>query len=126
MDLQNVKNVLIPYKKWKISSRAHHYSFLNFATGVGGILYPPRCLDEEVLNEKAFMTLCPSADDIWFKAMALKKGTKCSTLNVHNPVYIENSKLQSIALYNVNVHKDKNDEQLKKVFDRYNLYHLLK
>lgn len=43
--------------------------------GVGGVLYPPDSLHGEVGNSDLFMSLCPYADDLWFKAMALLKRT---------------------------------------------------
>ncbi len=45
------------------------------ATGVGGVLYPPRTLHPDVTRAERFMTLCPSADDIWFYWMARLNGT---------------------------------------------------
>ena len=71
-----VKGEMCPYMQWhhevKISGTKSDW----FLTGVGGVLYPPHSLDEEVLNQEAFSTLSPTADDIWFWAMASKKGTK--------------------------------------------------
>ena len=46
-----------------------------FATGVGGILYPPGSLDPMVLDEERFMRLCPHGDDLWFYWMARRRGT---------------------------------------------------
>ena len=51
-------------------------SFFNKVLGSGGILYPPGALDDTVLDEKLFMDIAPTNDDIWFWAMAVKKGTK--------------------------------------------------
>ncbi len=50
-------------------------SFFNFATGGGGILYPPGVLHPDVCDEGLFMKLAPRADDIWFWAMAVLAGT---------------------------------------------------
>lgn len=46
-----------------------------FMTGYG-TLFPPHCLDKEVLNSNIFMKLTPTKDDLWFWRMAVKKGTK--------------------------------------------------
>ena len=51
-------------------------SFLNMALGGSGTLYPPGVLDQQVLDEKLFMETAPTNDDIWFWAMAVKKGTR--------------------------------------------------
>lgn len=51
-------------------------SFLNKLVGCSGCLYPPNCLDPEVMNVDAFMTLAPTSDDVWFWLMAVRAGTK--------------------------------------------------
>jgi len=71
------------YKEWrlntifanwyKLGSRPRHR---NLMTGVGGVLYPPKSLHEDVLREDLFRKLVPTADDIWFWAMAARAGTK--------------------------------------------------
>ncbi len=61
--------------------------------------------------------------------MALKKGTKAkkvNTINVHGCEYYENVSVQDVALFNINWKQNKNDKQIKAVFPKYDLYHLLK
>ena len=41
------------------------------------MLYAPGHLHPEVLNELAFMSLCPKADDVWLKAMSLMANVAC-------------------------------------------------
>lgn len=53
-------------------------SYLNKLVGVGGVLYPPQSLDEDVMRTDLFKMLAPTNDDIWFWLMAVKKGTKVS------------------------------------------------
>jgi hypothetical protein len=36
-----------------------------FPTGVGGVLYPPGSLSDEVTDHDLFTRLCPTADDLW-------------------------------------------------------------
>lgn len=48
---------------------------LNFLTGGAGTLFPPHSLPNEVLNKEKNMELCPYADDVWFKAIAILNGT---------------------------------------------------
>lgn len=70
-----------PYRKWKKYRWYHflfnkiHYSFKNIQTGVGGVLYPPNSLSEEMLNSNIFKEIAPTNDDIWFWAAAVAKGT---------------------------------------------------
>ncbi len=95
--------------------------------GVAGILYPPKKLDKEVFNLKNIKRLSPNADDIWFKAMALKKGTKYvrAIFNENKPV-VEIPGSQKVGLYKLNQLKNQNDKQLKKVFEYYKLFNKLK
>lgn len=116
--------ILDSYTRWDFFINNTLTDKLNFPTGVGGILYPPHCFHEDVTNEKLFMVLCPTADDIWFKAMSLLKGTfsrKVYTHNVNGMDYtILNNDIQDeTALWNINI--TRNDEQIKAVFSKYNL-----
>lgn len=64
-----------PYLQWFWEIRDNSCSYLNMATGVGGILYPPGCLHAEVLNHAAFTRLAPRSDDLFFWAMAVLNDT---------------------------------------------------
>ncbi len=119
---------LAPYNKWKGACHEKGLSNLYFPTGVGGILYPPHSLDEEVSNEKVFMDICMHADDVWFKAMALKKGTPVchvETIHPNGNDYIENEAVQDTALWLLNLRQSANDKQIDDVFTKYDLYKLL-
>jgi SAM-dependent methyltransferase len=65
---------LLPYLQWDSCVEPSNYSKrleAIFPTGVGGILYPPKCLYKDIANKESFMKLVPYADDIWFWAMAV-------------------------------------------------------
>lgn len=51
-------------------------SFRNLLFGLGGVLYPPRALDAEMLDPRLFMELAPTVDDVWFWAAATSQGTR--------------------------------------------------
>ncbi len=123
-------NSLLPYNSWDWHYKTPSISHLNFLTGVGGVLYPPHSLDEEVLNIQAFTTLAPSADDVWFYCMAVKKGTKIrkvATRHLGGDDYVENYAFHSEGLMQINTKGEcLNDSQLKAVVDNYNLMPLLK
>ena len=67
-----------PYTQWEFATkdRIHTPSYLNFFTGVGGVLYDAKLLYKDILREDLFMRYCPRADDVWFNAMAVLQGTK--------------------------------------------------
>jgi len=115
----------LPYKYWKIS--IHNFENKNdfFPVGVGGVLYPPDAMPDIVFNVDLFQKLCPNADDIWFKSMALLNGihTIHSGQKVRKPIPIIGS--QKKALKKQNVSENKNDVQWKAVSNFFNLKELL-
>lgn len=111
---------VLPYLQWnyEVSAKDYEPSFLNFFTGVGGVLYPPNSLYKDVLDQDKFLKLCPNADDIWFWAMAVLQGTK--TAIVPDPCLIEASLAsQKQALWAINVAQNQNDIQLDNVLKAY-------
>jgi len=90
--------------------------------GKDGVLYPPGSFHEEVHNIELLKKLCPKADDIWFRAMTLLNNTNCLKLNYFHINYNVIKQTQNNSLYHSNVHERKNDLQLLKVFEHYNLY----
>ena len=60
-------------------------SFFNKMLGGTGTLYPVNSLFSDVCNEKLFMSLAPTNDDIWFWAMAVKNNTRIRV--PQNPVH---------------------------------------
>lgn len=108
---------------WSYDSQPLHFNFL---TGCGGVLYPPHCLDPEVLNEEAFMSLCPTADDVWFNAMAVKKGTRVFHSLQSNCFETQSSAISSLASQNNNAADCRNDVQLNAVYGKYDLFSRLK
>lgn len=92
--------------------------------GGSGTLYPSRSFDEEVHNLDAIKALCPTADDIWLRAMTLKKGVKCVRVlspDLIGKDYVENIDAQGDALWHTNVINGANDRQLSNVMARYSL-----
>lgn len=121
---------LTNYSTWKRNQKPGDISYLNFLTGVGGVLYPPHCFNEEVFNKEVFLDICKYADDIWFYSMAIFNGRKIKKAPTHKSngadyLYPEDN--QEIALHLVNTSKgrSRNDDQLEAVFQKYNLFRLL-
>ena len=117
-------NKILDYSNWDFCDGTNKSSFLNFPTGAGGIMYFPGALSEKVFDEDAFMRLCPTADDIWFWAMAVLNHTKITCidgqydcLNYVN-VARETGAINNFTLWNFNK-TGKNDAQLKNVLDEF-------
>jgi hypothetical protein len=125
----DANGIILPYKQWEWCVSEKGPNRRNFFTGCGGVLYPPHCLDEEVLNEPVFMKICKHADDVWLNAMALKKGTLVNIV-MSNSKELEgnlfNERIQSSGLYYINVENEGlNDAQLRAIFEKYSLYEKL-
>jgi hypothetical protein len=78
------KDKIAPYSHWHMC-RSVRPSFLNFATGVSGVIYPPRFLEALKQAGTAFEDRCPKADDIWLHAQALRTGHRIRQIQ-HRPV----------------------------------------
>jgi hypothetical protein len=118
-----------PYKQWSWCTGKSENPKRVFFTGVGGVLYPPHSLDGEVLNAKVFMDVCPTADDVWFNAMALKKGTlvcKIPTRNSSGNDFTLNSYVQDCGLAKLNVDQGGNDMQINTAYETYHLFEKLR
>lgn len=116
------------YLKWDWTQNNDiSISNLNFFTGGAGTLYPPNSLHKEVFNEEVFLSICPSADDVWFNAMARLQGTLICKSFTHSPIgedFIYNliNQVNGLCASNNNPKKCENDKQIKAVFDKYNIY----
>lgn len=122
----NEEGTIMPYSMWEFCKSATDKPTRNFLTGVGGVLYPPSSLPTEVFHEETFSSICPTADDVWFTAMAIINQTPIKKVPTRNPQgedYILNLDVQDMGLYNMNTGEGgRNDIQIKKVFDKYNVY----
>ena len=129
---KDAKGRLQSYLKWI------HYDFPeafnpkhSVIIGVEGCLYPPHSLSEHVFDEDVLRVLCPTADDIWFTAMAMLKGTNISYLKGRYDRgfagAVANLRMQRTGLIhqNENPNDCRNDIQIRAVFEKYNLYSLI-
>lgn len=110
-----------PYANWMSNMDCAEKSYFNFFTGVGGVLYPPKTLSDNVLNEKQMLKLCPNADDIWFWANAVLNRTKINlvTPNIGNLNYVPGSQDGDIPLWKVNVTMGLNDLHMSNLLKKY-------
>jgi hypothetical protein len=117
---------LRPYTQWDLLARGHAApSMLLFPTGVGGVLYPPGTLHPEVFNQTIFRQICPTADDVWFKAMSLLQGARCQKVRPFSAELLLVRGTQQNALGRKNFGGGLNNVYIRAVFERYGLYHRL-
>jgi hypothetical protein len=93
-------------------------------TGIAGVLYPIASLKNLDNQLDDFMSLCPYADDIWFKCLTLSNGFCSTLLNLpknSNPIprLTLNTKRRGLAAYNV--YQGGNDKQMKATIQYFNI-----
>lgn len=94
-----------------------------FLTGMGGVLYPPEFLRfEQTTDMDLAMELAPTADDIWFKAMALISGTNVSKVSDGRGDFLTVRSAQRSSLRDINVSEGRNEIQFRAVMDHFDLW----
>ena len=76
-------NSILPYEQWEKHVKEESARYDNFLTGVGGVLYPPKCFSSEILRKDIFLKNAPTADDIWLWIMALSHDRKIRVVKNH-------------------------------------------
>lgn len=104
-----------PYFLWPNLDREIE-SKLVFPVGVGGVLYPKGCFDENLSNINEIMRLCEHGDDIWLKAMSLLKSVPCRKIHFYKKKFKHVKGSQKLSLKNENM-EFRNDLQVERVFN---------
>lgn len=119
------KGNVAPLRSWLQTKNFDQACDNFFFEAVAGVLYPAHSLFAETTNRDLFMQLTPTADDIWFNAMARKQQTPIVAVNEHNelPYLWVNESMQSDALHiqNNNPQKPLNDLQFQSVWSYFGL-----
>lgn len=116
--LFNMKNEVLPFNEWAYCEVPVKQEETLFATGAGGVLYPPKSLDSRCIKERDFLVIAPTEDDVWFWAMARLKGTKYSIVkNGYSSINsIDNS---NGGIWDNNKRNGGIDQQLKKALKKF-------
>ena len=123
------EGAVLPRAQWGYETKRIGPCFDLFPTGSGGVLYPPHALSEKLHDKETFLNICPTEDDLWFKAMAMINGVKARRVEgelMTNQTMIPVRGSQDIALCFVNVEQGENDPQIQRVFDEYELARIMK
>lgn len=111
-----------PYREWtRINDNTNHSHPHYLSIGFTGVLYPPKVFNNEVFNLDAIHKLCPRADDIWFKFMAVLNQKKHRKIKAEFGKEIYLPFTQSVGLKNTNVKKMGNEDQAKNLMHHYEL-----
>jgi hypothetical protein len=102
---------IAPYDTWPFATDTRA-TVRTFATGVGGVLYPPELLEALHDAGEAFRDCCPKADDVWLHAVTLRSGYRARQLAdvAREGPYVPYGKDQS--LWRTNVVQGGNDDAI--------------
>lgn len=94
-----------------------------FPCGVEAVLYPPRCLGDDVTNRELFLNLCPMADDVWFWFCGCMNGVTKIGIRRKTFNYSFDALYQyfhkGTALTHTNRFEHQNDKQIRDIFNYY-------
>lgn len=110
------KGKVMPYQDWirEVHAVIHEPSMQLFATGVGGVLYPPGIFDKRLFDKQAIINTCLWADDLWLKTMELICDVPVVIVQEFEEMnYIPGS--QKEALCHTNMYRNQNDVQWEKI-----------
>lgn len=106
---------MLPYVKWSAADTSKA-SFLHFATGVSGVLYPVTFIDYVVSQGDVFLENCKRADDVWLHACALRSDHPIRQVYAQPRHFAVVPTTQVGALVVGNTLMGGNDEQIAKVY----------
>lgn len=111
------KNNRLLYNQWdyEVQDTCNSPDYYLLATGVGGCLYPPHKLDNQLFNINAIRKTCLLTDDLWLKYIELKSKVAVvkSQSKVKHPLTLEYSAATGLA--KLNVLRNNNDEAMDKI-----------
>lgn len=108
-------NVIEPYSNWDpyyTNERPNVHAF--FGSG-GGTLFPVGSFPIITTDEKVFLKICPSADDIWLNALIRLQGMGVLMLQANEGAILPIINSNDITLSSKNLGEELNDTQLKDV-----------
>ena len=102
--------VITPYSDWiGLSPDEMGPDMLLVPIGVGGVLYPPKYFDNVDFDYEKIKELCPTADDLWLKALGIVNGYKAVKVYPNSKEWFTIVSSQKQALMKTNVGSSMND-----------------
>lgn len=105
----------LPYNSWPPCT-TNAATFTSFATGVSGVIYPPRFLDRLEALGDSFMSVTPRADDVWLHAQAVGDGVRVQQLGSRPRAFPTLPNTQRHALHRTNTAQAGNDGQIRATY----------
>jgi len=118
---------LSPYLKWIEDTPPRNFYEVSspfvFPTGVGGVLYPPNCFHDNVIDIAKALELCPTADDVWLYFMASYNNSTFSLIGERD--FIDLNQDLNDSLWSINI-QGANDRQIKNMIGEFGMPKTLK
>lgn len=110
---------LLPYNDWQFEWMEQLFEprFDLLATGVSGVLYPPRCLESSLMT-KENIDLCIHADDIWLKVVEIYNRVPVCVCSDFKPTHVTVEDSQGVARWLTLNQGGGNDRQIAAVLDK--------
>lgn len=105
-----------PYVFWT-KNESNIYSRLLLPLGFGGILYPPNSLHPDVINIELCLQLCPTGDDLWFKIMGERQGSKYKCINLIDLIEAQQESSEGLKIKNMLL----NNIMFQRLIEYYNI-----
>jgi hypothetical protein len=115
--MQMTGSAISRYATWN-PCRTTRASFLNFATGASGCLYPAPFLGDLKRAGSGFMELCPRADDVWLHVNAVRARYKIKQIFRRPLRFPSIPGTQTGALFETNHLSGQNDVQIANTYGR--------
>lgn len=113
---------LMPYLKWERECNLYDCPSMDlFATGVGGVLYPPHSMNIELFNQTQIQRLCLYADDLWLKFMQLMQNTPVVLIKQERQHPPGIPGVYDNGLFLENKYNNRNDVYIQKIIKAYNI-----
>jgi hypothetical protein len=105
------------YDNWKMCfTTTPHYRHI--ATGVSGVLYPPRVLKQVKESGDGFRACCPRADDLWLHLQTLRSCVKISQVYARPIHFLMLPGSQTSGLFEENMLDGGNDRQVARTYSQ--------
>ncbi|MBB1325789.1 hypothetical protein H5089_09745 [Pseudoalteromonas sp. SR45-1] len=111
-------NKILDYSKWPLSNNLSDWIL---PTGVSGVCYPIKILNEHFFDQEAFLTYCPTADDIWYKLCCLEQGVASRLVSEESIHFVPVFYFNADSLESINVGDNKNTIQIEKGLKYFNI-----
>ena len=109
---------LPPYNNWEVSKNHTAIAKNIFLLTGPGVLFPPNSLPTEAFNDEKFLSICATADDVWFYFMLRLNGYQSKKIEGDSKLYTWKGS-QKVGLYHVNVYENMNDVCIQNMINEY-------